>query len=42
LAEPLSGRLYFAGEATSNGHWGTVHGAIASGLRAAREILETL
>ena len=40
LAEPLAGRLFFAGEAT---HWegenGTVHGAIASGLRTARQIL---
>ena len=42
LGRPLNDRLYFAGEATSNGHWGTVHGAIASGLRAAREILATL
>lgn len=39
LLQPLQDRLYFAGEATSPGHWGTVHGAIASGLRAAREIL---
>lgn len=40
LAEPLADRLFFAGEAT---HWegenGTVHGAISSGQRAAREIL---
>jgi monoamine oxidase len=42
LARSLSRRLYFAGEATSDGHWGTVHGAIESGLRAAREILDTL
>ena len=42
LAEPINRRLYFAGEATSMGHWGTVHGAIASGLRVAREILETI
>ena len=42
LAEPLNRTLYFAGEATSDGHWGTVHGAIASGLRVAREILATL
>ena len=43
LAEPLSGRLFFAGEAT---HWegenGTVHGAISSGERAAKEILSRL
>lgn len=39
LAEPLAGRIFFAGEATSVGHIGTVHGAIQSGQRAAREIL---
>jgi len=41
LAEPLSNRLYFAGEATNEGHWGTVHGAIASGSDAAREFLRS-
>lgn len=40
LAEPVSGTLYFAGEATElNGHSATVHGAIMSGKRAARQIL---
>jgi monoamine oxidase len=39
LAKPV-GRLHFAGEATDyEGNCGTVHGAIESGLRAAREIL---
>jgi hypothetical protein len=39
LAAPLENTLYFAGEATNTtGHHGTVHGALASGLRAAREI----
>ena len=38
LAEPVAGRLFFAGEATSVGHIGTVHGAIQSGQRAAREV----
>ena len=39
LARPIESTLYFAGEATNTeGHQGTVHGAIASGLRAAREI----
>jgi len=42
LAAPLSGTLFFAGEATdSNGHHGTVHGAIASGERAAREVISS-
>jgi monoamine oxidase len=41
LGEPVEETLYFAGEATnSEGHAGTVHGAIATGLRAARQILE--
>jgi monoamine oxidase len=40
LAAPLEGTLFFAGEATNTeGHHGTVHGAIATGERAAREIL---
>jgi len=40
LAAPLAGTLFFAGEATdSRGEQGTVHGAIASGKRAAAEVL---
>jgi len=40
LASPVENTLFFAGEATdTSGHNGTVHGAIASGVRAAREIL---
>jgi monoamine oxidase len=40
LARPLGNRLFFAGEATEpNGHNGTVHGAIATGHRAAKEII---
>ena len=40
LGSPVSNTLFFAGEATdTSGHNGTVHGAIASGQRAAREIL---
>jgi monoamine oxidase len=42
LAKPVDGTLFFAGEATSHGHIGTVHGAIQSGTRAAREILTAL
>jgi monoamine oxidase len=42
LAAPLNGTLFFAGEATNfQGHHGTVHGAIASGYRAAKEILKS-
>ena len=40
LASPVENTLFFAGEATDiTGHNGTVHGAIASGRRAAEEIL---
>ncbi len=40
LAEPLAATLFFAGEATdTTGHHATVHGAIASGERAARQVL---
>jgi monoamine oxidase len=42
LAQPVNKVLFFAGEATSVGHIGTVHGAVASGLRAAKEILKSL
>ena len=41
LAEPIQDTLYFAGEATdTTGNNGTVHGAIASGYRAAKQILD--
>jgi monoamine oxidase len=40
LARPIENRIFFAGEATdTSGHNGTVHGAIASGYRAAEEVL---
>ena len=43
LAEPVAGTLFFAGEATnSDGYNGTVHGAIATGLRAAKQLLQSL
>jgi len=41
LARPIEQTLFFAGEATAQpGFQGTVHGAIESGLRAARETLK--
>jgi monoamine oxidase len=41
LSATVHDTLFFAGEATNyDGHWGTVHGAISSGIRAAREILK--
>jgi monoamine oxidase len=39
LAEPVAGRLFFAGEATSEDYPATVHGALLSGWRAADEVL---
>jgi monoamine oxidase len=42
LASPVADTLFFAGEATdTTGNNGTVHGAIASGYRAASQILKT-
>jgi monoamine oxidase len=42
LAAPVANTLFFAGEAAeSSGQHGTVHGAIASGHRAAAEILNS-
>ena len=40
MAEPVDNTLFFAGEHTDiTGHWGTVHGALRSGLRAAQQVL---
>jgi monoamine oxidase len=40
LARSIDDTLFFAGEATNyQGHWGTVHGAIATGIRAAHEVI---
>jgi predicted flavoprotein YhiN len=40
MAEPVADTLFFAGEHTDvTGHWGTVHAAMRSGLRAAEQIL---
>jgi hypothetical protein len=37
LAEPVAGRLHFAGEHTARMHWAAMHGAAMSGLRAASQ-----
>ena len=43
LAAPVEGTLFFAGEATDvTGHFSTVHGALTTGYRAAREVVEAL
>jgi CRP-like cAMP-binding protein len=39
LAEPVAGRLFFAGEATYRHHWAGAHGAYGSGLREAARLL---
>lgn len=40
MATPVENTLYFAGEHTDvTGHWGTVHAAIRSGERAAKQAL---
>jgi monoamine oxidase len=39
MTKPEAGTLFFAGEHTDiTGHWGTVHAALRSGLRAATQI----
>ena len=41
MSEPVDGVLFFAGEHTdTTGHWGTVHAALRSGLRAAGQVLQ--
>ena len=42
LGRPVDGTLFFAGEATDGAQIGTVSGALASGRRAAREVLRAL
>ena len=40
ISLPVEQTLFFAGEHTdTTGHWGTVHGALRSGYRAARQVL---
>ncbi len=42
LSVPVEKTLFFAGEHTdTSGHWGTVHGALRSGYRAAEQVLAT-
>lgn len=39
LRQSINGRVFFAGEATDDRYFGTVHGAMRSGIRAAQGIL---
>lgn len=42
MATPVRDTLFFAGEHTdTTGHWGTVHAAMRSGERAARQVLRS-
>ena len=41
LAEPVDDTLFFAGEATELRRMGTVAGALASGYRAAEQVIST-
>jgi monoamine oxidase len=41
MSQPVDNTLFFAGEHTDiTGHWGTVHGALRSGIRAATQVLK--
>ncbi|KAG0250342.1 hypothetical protein BG011_008416 [Mortierella polycephala] len=42
LAKPVENRLFFAGEATSRHYPATAHGAYLSGLKVAKDILDSL
>jgi monoamine oxidase len=42
LAEPLDGRLFFAGEATSPECYSTAHGAHLTGIETARQVAQAL
>ncbi len=43
LAEPVNGKLFFAGEATDvNGEFGTLNGALLSAERAAQEVIDSI
>jgi monoamine oxidase len=42
LAEPLDGRLFFAGEATSPEYYSTAHGAHLTGIETARNVARAL
>ena len=42
MARPVEDTLYFAGEHTdTSGHWGTVDAALATGARAAHQVLSS-
>jgi monoamine oxidase len=42
LTRPLARRVFFAGEACVTDTFGAIHGAWASGVESARQVIETL
>ena len=42
LGQVLEEKIYFAGEATSINHFGTIHGAYFSGIHSAKKILNSI
>lgn len=42
LADPVGGRVLFAGEATDSSYYGTLHGAMLSGIREGKRLLQQL
>jgi monoamine oxidase len=42
LMEPVSEKIFFAGEAANKFHYATIHGALESGERAAKEIFDLI
>lgn len=43
IAQPIDNRIFFAGEHThTGGHFATVHGAMETGFRAVRELLDAV
>lgn len=42
MAKPVDGQLYFAGEATSRHYPATAHGAYLSGIKVAKDVLDSL
>ena len=42
LGNSINNKIYFAGEAVHLNYWGTTHGALLSGMKAAEEVISVL